>query len=442
MLIRSWRMVRTLPKRTSTAVRSDTATVTAGSVFSRLSILILYFVAARSLARADYAFLAYIVGVATFLQIILDPNSLAAFVVTKATLADDGERRALLRCGVKLMRLAGLATIGVPVLIALAVSGKPLYMATAASVGFIASGESIARFVRTDWQMDRRFRHYASLDVLLGLGRLTTGFVLVLTGNLSLFIVANLVVGLLWQMLPWVVHATRKAKLQTAEESMLNMARQAWPYSASYLSASIYSNGPAVIVGLFGGVAQGALYTIVSRMTQPTELVPQALLAVNLPMLTAAGDDQRPSLFRRQAIQAGSAGLAVALLLVVTGPLTLRLFRLPLGEAFPLLVVLAAILPLKFLSYQFVALVMAEGNIRARLRASAFVATLSVVGVCAVAWAGALPAALVTLACECLLVTLLYQAGKGTAHTAFFESGIPELGADLQLKTPQSQGSK
>jgi O-antigen/teichoic acid export membrane protein len=197
------------------------------------------------------------------------------------------------------------------------------------------------------------------------------------------------------------------------------MARRVWPYSASYLSASIYSNGPAVIVGLLGGVAQGALYSIVSRMTQPTELVPQALSAVNLPRLTLAEEASRPALFRRQAIQAGSAGVAVAAGLLLSAPLTLQLFRLPFGRAFPLLVILAAILPLKFLSYQLVALLIAEGRVRARLRASAFVAVLSVVAVCAVAWNGAVSAAAVTLGCECLLVTLLYLAARTTAHAAF-----------------------
>lgn len=393
--------------------------MSAGSVFSRLSILLLYFIAARALVRPDYAFLAYIVGVSAFLQIVFDPSSLGAFVVAEGSHEGVAARRALLVTGVKLVRLTGLAIVALPAMIAAAVNGRPGSVAVGASVGFIACGESVARFSRTGWQMDQRFRHYAGIDVLLGMGRLATGLVLVLAHDLLAFALANLLIGLAWQTVPWVAGVTRGIGHHGTEGgSVVGMARRVWPYSASYLSASIYSNGPAVIVGLLGGVAQGALYSIVSRMTQPTELVPQALSAVNLPRLTLADEASRPALFRRQALQAGLAGIAVAAALLLSAPLTLQLFRLPFGRAFPLLVILAAILPLKFLSYQLVALLIADGRVRARLRASAFVAGLSVAAVCAVAWNGAVSAAAVTLGCECLLVTLLYLAARTTAHTA------------------------
>lgn len=402
--------------------RSDTALVTSGSVFSRLSILLLYLIAARTLVPNGYAFLAYIVGVSTFLQIILDPSSLAAFVVTAGARNTLEVRRGLVRTGVKLMRLSGVIIVVTLTLIGALVSGTPAHVVTSLSVGLLASGESVARFARTEWQIDHKFRKYASIDILLGWGRILTGVVLLLTHSLIAFAVANLILGVVWQAIPWITRTTKRIGSGPNRGSTLGMVREVWPYSASYLSAAIYSNGPAVIVGLFGGVSQGALYSIVSRLTQPTELVPQALLAVNLPLLTKADDVSRPVIFRKQAIQAGLGGLLIAGGLLLTAPLTLRLFRLPLKDAFPLLVVLAAILPLKFLSYQLVALVMAEGNIRSRLRVGACVAILSVVGVSAVAWDGALAAAVVTLGCECLLVTLLYQAAKDTAQPALFHN--------------------
>lgn len=404
--------------------RSDPAVVTLGSGFSRLSILLLYFVAARALKRPDYAFLAYIVGVSAFLQIVFDPSSVAAFVVAEGTSDGHHVARHLIRTGVRLMRVAGVAVIAAPTLIGAIVSGNSTDLAVSVSVGLIASGESIVRFARTGWQIEHKFRQYAGVDILLGLGRIVTTVAMALSHSLLVFAVTNVVIGLAWQTLPrlgGVMHYSPASLVPHAPgSSLIKMARRVWPYSASYLAASIYSNGPAVLVGLFGGVAQGALYSIVSRLTQPTELVPQALSAVNLPRLTKADDSARPVVFRRQAIQAGLAGAAVAIALVLAAPLSLDLFRLSFGQAFPLLVVLAAILPLKFLSYQFVALLMAEGNVRSRLRAGAAVATLSIVGVCAVAWDGALAAAVVTLACECLLVTLLYHASRTTAHAALF----------------------
>jgi O-antigen/teichoic acid export membrane protein len=411
-----------LPSRLSAIWRSDPAIVTAGSVFSRLSILLLYFIAARALDRQDYAFLAYIVGVSAFLQIVFDPSSLAAFVVTESAKSTAATRHALLRAGIRLMRMMSLVVVSAPMLVAALVSGNLAYVALGASVGMIASGESVARFARTEWQIDHRFRRYAAVDVLLGLGRVATGIALVLTGSVVVYALANVVVAVLWQAFPTLTRVTHHPDDPPTHRGVVQMVRGVWPYTASYLSASIYSNGPAVVVGLFGGIAQGALYTIVSRLTQPTELVPQALSAVNLPRLTHADDADRPALFRRQAVHAGVAGLSVTGALLITAPITLRLFRLPLDEAFPLLVVLAAILPLKFLSYQFVALLMAEGNVRARLRSSGLVAMVSVAGVCAVAWAGALPAAIVALACEILLITLLYQAARPTAHEAFFRT--------------------
>lgn len=200
--------------------------------------------------------------------------------------------------------------------------------------------------------------------------------------------------------------------------SSLALAGEVWPYGASTFFSSLYSQGPAVLLGLAGSVQAAAIYSVVSRLTQPTELVPNAISAVCLPRLVMLDDHERRRAFRAQAAVAAVAGFFFAALIMAASPLLLRLFGLGFDEGWAIVLILALVLPVKFVNYQLVALSLAQGRIRARLVAGARVATVSIIAVLAVARQGAVPVALVTLGSELLLSTLLTFASSPVAIPA------------------------
>jgi O-antigen/teichoic acid export membrane protein len=208
------------------------------------------------------------------------------------------------------------------------------------------------------------------------------------------------------------VRALPAAQGDRAPYGLGALTREVWPYATSTVFSATYSQAPTVLLGLVASVPTAAVYAICTRLTQPLELVPNAIASTFLPRLVRAERPEQLRLFKRQITAALVTATTAALAIAIASPVLLPLSGTSFDEAGAVLLILALVLPVKFTNYQLVAVAVAQGRIRKRVVASAVVALVSVVGVFVLAAEGAVAVASLSLGCELLLAVLLLRAAS------------------------------
>jgi O-antigen/teichoic acid export membrane protein len=379
--------------------------VTAAAIFARVSTVVLIAFAARGLQRSDFDLLVYTLAVSAAVQILLDPGT-ASFVAIRWPEVAADQRDRLVSTGASLQVAVGCFIVAATMAIVHVAHAGRGAVAVGAGLGVLGAAEGVARYGRVSAQVEGRFPRFAAVDCLIGVGRFATAVPLIMHRSLGAFVAASAV----WGIVLAVVSLRQGPRPRLDIRAVTRMVAAVWEYGASTFFSALYSQAPAVLLGLLGGLRQGALYAIVARITQPTELVPSAIASVFLPRLARETPPTRRNTFARQSRIAAAAGLVAMLGSVGVGSILLG----PLGAsgAILVLVIVVAVLPFKFLNYQLVSLALADGQVRRRLTASMTVAAICVISVCALAHRGAAPVATVVLACELLLFVLLTRVSR------------------------------
>jgi O-antigen/teichoic acid export membrane protein len=389
--------------RSSGARRS--VLLAACALASRLSVFGVL-AAARTLSRAEFDFVAYLIGATTAAQLLLDPGT-ANLVVRSAR---DGARwRGMWRAGLRLQGAVAVAVTAGAVAVALAVHASRKEVVVAAALGLLAGGEGVARFARVTWQIAGAFRRYAGVDLLIAGGRIVTAVALAVSGSTRGLLVACMIVAL---PLATLVPALARPDSPGERVRLRTLLAEVWPYGASTSFSATYAQLPALLLGILGSVPAAALFSVMVRIVQATELVPASIAAVHLPQLVESNSAERAGVFRSQAGLAVGSGVTMALVSGLSGVAAGVLFGFGAGRAAAVVWILAAALPVKFLNYQLVALAIANGRIRARLVASGCVALVALVGLILLARYGAPAVAALSLGTECLLLMLLVVAAR------------------------------
>ena len=398
-----------MKRRLSTDQR-HTVPVAAAAVGSRLATLAVIAVASATLSKPNFDLVIYALAVSTAVQILLDP-AVSNLVAVRWSEVDRASQAKMFQSGLRLQALAGVAMALTAGLFVVAARGGTGSLFLGLALGTLAAVEGVARYARVVCQVDGRFGRYAAVDVLIGVGRVLIALALVVHHSTTALGVASL----LWAgviAVGIVVWASRRRRVST---DVASLAREVWPYGLSTFFSSLYSQAPTVILGIAGDLQAAAVYAVAARITQPTELLPAAISSVYLPRLAREGSASRQSTFITQGRLAFALGLAVAFTIATAGQFVLRVLGVA-GQGAPwVLVILASLLPVKFLNYQLVALALADGRVKQRLRASLVVGVISVTTVVFVAHTGAVPVAVTTLVCECILCLLLVRASHSTS---------------------------
>jgi O-antigen/teichoic acid export membrane protein len=381
-----------------------TTGVVAAASLARLAILFVLVVAAHRLTSNAFDTIVYVLAVSTAFQVLVDPGT-STLLVVKWPAADLRRRGTLVRGGLAVQVAAALCVFAATSVAGWLSSPDSSLRFAAAALGALAAAESIERFVRSPMQAQQRYRQYALVDVLIALGRVVTALALAVFGSVAVFAGANLVAMAFALVIAVVIVAPYLRERQPLRVRALLGAT--WPYGGSTVFSSLYSQAPTVLLGVFGGLRAAAVYSVAARLTQPTELIPAGIAATHLPRLISEPGD-RSHVFASQARIALAAGVAVAVLLSAGAPIALPILGVQ-GHAW-VLVILALVLPIKFLNYQLVALAAAVGKIKTRMVMSAAVACICVGGVILLASHGPEAVALLVLCCEGLLAALLTLA--------------------------------
>ena len=381
--------------------RSPSATLAVGSLAARAAILVVLVAAAGSLRTPSFETVAYLIAVTSAIQALLDPGAGTYLVSVWPSIAG-AEARSQWRTALLVQCGTAAGVCALPILIGSMLEDGVL---VGASLGAVGAAESLVRFGRSPWLASQRFRAVAGVDGAICAGRLVTALGLVASGSVETFAVANMAVAV--ALLIFLVPMARSfpAPAGARRVSVRRLMKSVWPFATFW--PALYGQGPVIVIGVFGEPAQAALYAVVTRLTQPTELLPLAIANAHLPKLARSHGSERREIFRHQARIAVSLALGLALAIVVTSPISLAVFHLPLASSLPVLVLLAVVLIPKFLNYQLVMLAVAEGKARSRFRIAAALATLVVPAAVLLAPLGALAVAGTVLVAESLMLVLL-----------------------------------
>jgi len=401
--------------------RSSSLGVVSASLAARVATLLILAGAAAMLDQSAYNALVYVLAVSSAAQVLLDPGTANLIIVRWPELSPGG-RWELWRSGFRLQLLAcvGVA-VSTPIVVGAAL-GSRTYLGLAAAVGILAGAEGLLRYARVTWQAEARFRSFALADAAIAVGRVVALGGLLLGGITGLSVTC-VVVAVPVGLAAWFLARPRHRDAVGSRLTLRALVPEVWPYGASTFFSSFYSQMPAVLLGLAGTIQAAAVYSVASRLTQPTELVPGAIASVYLPRLVALGEVARTKVFREQLGRAVTAGGVIAAGLAVLSPVLLPLFGIPFSEGWPTFLLLAAVVPVKFGNYQLVALAIAQGRIRGRLVSSVVIAGASVPLVLVVASRGAGAVALVTLGCELCLALLLTRVSDPFLRRRLVEAG-------------------
>jgi O-antigen/teichoic acid export membrane protein len=180
------------------------------------------------------------------------------------------------------------------------------------------------------------------------------------------------------------------------------MLGKVWQYGLSTTFSGLQAQAPTVFLGLVGTIRSAAIYGFVSRLTQPTELIPTAIAAVTLPAMVSATPRVRRALFRRSLRQARLIGILVGICTLAGGYGVLLFSHQYSHRAILTLLVLAVVLPIKFGNYQNSNATIVLGGIRFRLIQNGCFAAIAVALVLIFASFGPVIVALVILVVEIL----------------------------------------
>ena len=387
---------------------SHAKVVTLASLIARAAALGVVATASVSFPSGTFNVIVYALATSSAIQVLLDPAT-SSFVVVRWPELSSTARQALWKGGFTLQLVVAAVSVPLTAAVVGAATTSTTGVEIGAAFGMLAAAEGIARYVRTHWQARQQFWAYAAIDGVIATGRALVAVAVLLVASVDVLVVAALVVttALVVGSTALVVRDRR-----TRAEPLPSVVRGVWPYGISTVFSSLYSQAPPILIGFIGNLREAAVYAVASRITQPTELVPNALVAVYLPRLREAVGSARRVVFRNQARAAVVLGATFTLAIVAASPWLLPVLGVNVREGETTLVILALALPVKFLNYQLVALALADGSVRRRLVASATVAVVSVVTVCSVASIGSAAVAAVTLGCELLLTGLLLAIAR------------------------------
>jgi O-antigen/teichoic acid export membrane protein len=388
-------------------------TVSVASLIGRFGVLAAIVAVGHTFTGSSRDSLVFLIGATTAAQVLLDPNGVCAFVVTRWSTAEaglDAGPSALVRTGFLMVSCTALVVFATPVLFAVGKGFDSELTLAAVGIGALAAAEGLARFGRVRFQATQRFNRFAAVDLMLATGRLLVAIVVVAAASITAFAIANCVVAAivltvtLWLFLP--------RRSTDAKVKLTDFVRGVWPFSGGTMTAAVYSQGPLIILGVVGSIHSAAVYTVSTRVTQPLELVPASVSAVYLPRLMDPAED-RPAIERKQLKIGVVLGGAAALLILALSPVLPYVFGYQHTDASTVMAILAFALPFKFVNYQLVSIAFAHGKERQRLQAALVVAVMSVVLVTLAAGSGPTAVAGVTVLTEATLTAMLMIAARG-----------------------------
>jgi O-antigen/teichoic acid export membrane protein len=421
-------------KEVSQELRGPVGKVSVAAAIPRVVILLGTIIAGRLLPETSFDRLIYAISASSTLQILLDP----CVYVYLPLVAPNVSRRHWARLwvdGLLLQVLAGTLLAGL--MFALAVITHASEGATLASisVGVLAGLEGIARYARVEHQVRGKFGKFAMTDVVISVGRLVSFLVLEVHPSLDAFALGCAVacvfpiisIARVYFDLPW--------RYMPVPSSTLRLLGKVWQYGLSTTFSGLQAQAPAVLLGITGTIRSAAIYGYVSRLTQPTELIPYAIAAVMLPALVSSDAGARRGLFRHSLWQARIIGVLVGLAVVGLGYGVLKVSHQYSHEALLTLIILSVVLPVKFGNYQNGNATIVLGGVRFRLILNACLAGVAVALVLALAPDGPVVVALVILAVE---VVAAFSYALHLRHRNWHSSGDVDPG----LKPAGSLGAQ
>ncbi|MHA3702261.1 hypothetical protein ACXR2U_08740 [Jatrophihabitans sp. YIM 134969] len=380
--------------------------VLSASVFARVGTLLWAAAFGRALPHDVYVQILYAVGVSLAVQVMLDLSSLTTYFLRTN---GEYEGRSLWDRGVQVGSVVSVLIVVATCAASVLGAGTRSEVAMAiASIAALAASEGFARYLRWVWQANAHFGRYAFVDVAIGMERFCIAAAVYWTGSVGVLIGASLTAAAVL-LIPTMLASRRNANTLWTSGGQVGLGaliRESWPYALSITASSSYSQLPTVLVGLRASVSQGALYTGVTRVTQPTELIPGSIANVALPSLISQPLARR-KIATVQIAAALAAGVAVAIAAVATVPEISRFLVLPEAQVSAILVILVLDLPIKYVNYQLVALAVAQGRIKARLAATCVVAALTAVTLWFTTPYGGRAAAITAVAADGLLLLAL-----------------------------------
>jgi len=376
-----------------------TTVVIAAALAARLALLGVVVAAAARLDGEAFDSVVYLLAVFAGAQTLLDPG-LNLLYVARWPLLDAAGRPRLWRTALRVQVVASSLVAASGIGIAVATDARSSVLTAACGLGVLTAVESTVRFARSPWHASQQFTRYAAVDVSIAIGRASTALVLAVAGATA-FAAANVIVAAL--LLAWMALVVPRG--DGRREPFWSVARATLPYGASTAFSALYAYAPVILLGLVGDLRAAAVVAVVSRLTQPAELVPAAIANVHLPRLAPCA--KRGAVFRRQVVIAAFAGAAAAAAVTIAAPVVLPWLGVAFRDAAAVVALLALSLPIKFVNYQLVALAIASQRIVPRAIASAMVAAFAVVATIAAAPAGAPAVAAVVLTSELLLLVAL-----------------------------------
>lgn len=392
-------------RRASIHASRDVILVSVSAAVAKGSVLLFLAALAAGLAHHIYIPLLYLTGVALAVQNMLDPTSLTLyFLQTKAQY----NARSCWYQGVVLSAIVAVLIVLATMVIAVVVdTHHSLVLVTAGCFAFLSGAESFARHVRWVWQASGRFVPYAAVDWGVSAGRISVAAVGYLSANLVLVALSAVAAALM--LVAWSYHGTRRASAdlwQGGEGATAGVVlRGVTPYAIAGVTSSAYSQLPAVMLGLRASVREGAIFTGATRFTQPTEVIAWSIAAVAMPRLAGWPSGAR-RVARAQILSAVGLALVTGPVLLAVGPIGSKLLGVDWPSVRPILYILVADLPIRYLNYQLATVLIAQGLVKDRMTTTVLVATLSSVALWVAAAHGGVATALVAVAADVMLALL------------------------------------
>jgi O-antigen/teichoic acid export membrane protein len=380
-------------------LRGPTGRVSLAAALPRVVVLLGTILAGRLLPGGSFDRLIYAISASSTLQILLDP---CVYVYLPLVAPTVSRRRwaHLWVDGLLLQVLAGTSLAGLMLFLAVLTHASKSGLIASVAVGILAGLEGVARYARVEHQVRLEFGKFAMTDVLISVGRLVSFMFLGFDPSLNSFALGCAIACAFPIASIARVYLELPLRYMPVPSSTVRLLGKVWEYGLSTTFSGLQAQAPTVLLGIAGSIRSAAIYGLVSRLTQPTELIPTAMVSVVLPTLVRASPQARHRLFRHSLWQARTIGLLVGVAIVVFGYGVLKLSHQYSHEAIVTLIVLSVILPVKFGNYQNGMATIVLGGVRYRLVLNACLACVAVVLVLVLADHGPVIVASAILAVE------------------------------------------
>jgi O-antigen/teichoic acid export membrane protein len=418
--------------------KGGTLVVLLSSVFGRCCLLVFVVSLLHTLNHDLYLRSLYAIGLTAATQIAFDLSSLTTYSVEALTRYSAQSIRSALNPLAYLMSSLVLLLPSMWIWITAGTSAPALVCTLL--VGSISAAESYARYTRWIWQGRGEFSRFAFLDISAGIIRILASLLLLCTADLILTLGASLLMSA--NLVYWSSRACRQACLGLSSEnphvSRWRAIKETSPFGVSVLASSASSQLPAFFVGWLSGVGQGGIYSGATRVTQAAEVIPLSLASTFLPRLISQPEDNRAGLVLREFLKAAAVGALLAGFILLATPLVSLVVGLPTEVLQPILMILAAGLPLRFGIYILIASTIATGGVRGRLVVTISTSCLSVLLLTVFACHGARATSIIGVLSDIVLTVGLSMVTWRAMSSR--NSGALELGAHSQSLQPANEG--